>query len=66
MYKRKSQGFTLVELMITIAIIGLLASVAVPQYGDYVRRAKVAGAVSTLQGYVKAVSYTHLTLPTKA
>ncbi len=53
MYKRKSQGFTLVELMITIAIIGLLASVAVPQYGDYVRRAKVAGAVSTLQGYVK-------------
>jgi type IV pilus assembly protein PilE len=37
---KRSSGFTLMELMITVAIIGILAAIAVPAYSDYVTRAK--------------------------
>lgn len=44
----KSSGFTLIELMITVAIIGILLSVALPNYSDYVQRSHRANARNTL------------------
>ena len=60
--KRMQQGFTLIELMIVVAIIGILAAVALPAYQDYTARAQMSEALNLAGGQKGAVSEYHSNL----
>lgn len=53
---RKSKGFTLIELMIVVAIIGILAAVAIPAYNDYTQTTKASAGLAGLSSFKTTVA----------
>lgn len=52
---KEAKGFTLIELMLAVSIVGVLASLAVPNYLDFVEKARVAKTISELYGLTKEI-----------
>lgn len=50
---RRVHGFTLIELMVTIAVLGIALGIAVPSFGDWIRKERVRGAAAEVESWVK-------------
>jgi len=58
--KKMSQGFTLIELMIVVAIVGILAAIAIPAYQDYTVRSKISEAMTALAAAKTSISESYI------